>query len=527
MHLAAYIGEAPARCMLAKLKQPPLLTTVRVNAGSASREDALKALKEALSLVQQSRSNSNGGGGSGCRDPHGAAARLEPYPHPTLPDVICLDGAGPNELTACPKRVAVSQQCAMAMLRGADVYAPGVLGCSTDLAAGERVSVVCADPTERVEVSKATSSPPTCCRSASAARRRRAGSSRQRHRRSRPPRALPAADDEQPDARPGGPHGRAAVHRAAAQWRPSALVYLQNLPSIVAAHPADPSRASRYSHVLRARQQGDALRGDDARQQAGGRPPPSAIGPRRRQQPASAASSPANPTPRPPRPLPPRRPRRSSSRWTSRRRGSRRWASSRRSSGSSRSSPRWTRRARPSCCGTHRRRPRRRPPAASAAPPPRPPTPPPPRLAALPRRTSPFDRILLDPPCSTLGQQPRLAGDARRDAQLRRLPEAARRRRHQGAPPGRQRARLLDVRDQPERTEVVAYALAAHPGLALEPPPDPRLRLGDAGWPHCGLNDAQRALVQRWDPGHGDAGEDTIGFFVARMRYTAPSTRLT
>ena len=53
-------------------------------------------------------------------------------PHPLLPDTLLIPGVGPRQDIISPqgpwKQVVVGLQCGMAVLRGADVYAPGVMG---------------------------------------------------------------------------------------------------------------------------------------------------------------------------------------------------------------------------------------------------------------------------------------------------------------------------------------------------------------------------------------------------------------
>ena len=49
--------------------------------------------------------------------------------HPDIPDMVAIPTEGPRtDLAWQRKRVIVSVQCGNSVLRGADVYAPGVLG---------------------------------------------------------------------------------------------------------------------------------------------------------------------------------------------------------------------------------------------------------------------------------------------------------------------------------------------------------------------------------------------------------------
>jgi len=65
--------------------------------------------------------------------------------HPGVPEALLVDNGGArqlDDLASCDGReVAVSRRCAEAVLRGADVYVPGVLGCSTGTEAGVLVAV--------------------------------------------------------------------------------------------------------------------------------------------------------------------------------------------------------------------------------------------------------------------------------------------------------------------------------------------------------------------------------------------------
>ncbi|CAN7997810.1 unnamed protein product [Ixodes hexagonus] len=133
-----------------------------------------------------------------------------------------------------------------------------------------------------------------------------------------------------------------------------------------------------------------------------------------------------------------------------------------------------------------------------------------------------FDRVLLDAPCSGLGQRPLLV--CRQQAsQLRSYPP--------------QQKALLDTAVRllkpggtlvystctlttAENEAVVAWALERFPELHLVPQ-DPHL--GATGRAGAGLDDNQRRLVQRFEgqpvwPDCQHYNVDTIGFFIARFR---------
>ena len=114
--------------MLAAMRTPPALTSLRVSTARISRREALEQLRQEL----QSRGESTDG----------------LHEHPSLPDVICLRASGPNALPSRPTRViVVSCKCGEAVLRGAQVYAAGVVATSAELYEGDRCSVLVADAT--------------------------------------------------------------------------------------------------------------------------------------------------------------------------------------------------------------------------------------------------------------------------------------------------------------------------------------------------------------------------------------------
>ena len=63
--------------------------------------------------------------------------------HENLSDVIVIRGSGPRPESAesgLPE-VIVGRGCGQAVLRGAEVYAPGVVGMPTHVAAGDKVGI--------------------------------------------------------------------------------------------------------------------------------------------------------------------------------------------------------------------------------------------------------------------------------------------------------------------------------------------------------------------------------------------------
>lgn len=104
------------------LTRPPLQTTVRVNTLRTTREE----LKRELQAVLSAR------GGMSVEDGF-------------LPDMLVVRSPPPAPLRVAPgtPQVVVDAGCARAVMRGADVFYPGVLGCERSVAVGSAVLVVC------------------------------------------------------------------------------------------------------------------------------------------------------------------------------------------------------------------------------------------------------------------------------------------------------------------------------------------------------------------------------------------------
>ena len=88
--------------VLEVLQTPPSLTTIRFNTLQLTQEEALNSLCTTL-------------------------APYPVYPHPQMPDVLCIDVQGPNYVEPVAEFVIVDPLCGEAVLRGANVFAPGVL----------------------------------------------------------------------------------------------------------------------------------------------------------------------------------------------------------------------------------------------------------------------------------------------------------------------------------------------------------------------------------------------------------------
>ncbi|XP_022099886.1 putative methyltransferase NSUN6 isoform X3 [Acanthaster planci] len=116
--------------LLTALSYPPAYTVLRVNTLHHSKEDTKQQLSQAL--YQQ----------------FSVKQRLpaEVSDHPCLDDTLIITSGslpGTNEVpvSPCSKQVIVDQQCGLAVLRGADIFAPGVLAALPDMVKGDKVSV--------------------------------------------------------------------------------------------------------------------------------------------------------------------------------------------------------------------------------------------------------------------------------------------------------------------------------------------------------------------------------------------------
>jgi len=107
--------------MVAAMGQPPAQTCFRVNTTKISRDECINEIAQLL-----------------------VPGSPQPVAHPTLTDAILLPGSGPYELPSFNTsldQVIVDRACGEALLKGANVFAPGVLACSAGLEADVEVEV--------------------------------------------------------------------------------------------------------------------------------------------------------------------------------------------------------------------------------------------------------------------------------------------------------------------------------------------------------------------------------------------------
>jgi 16S rRNA C967 or C1407 C5-methylase (RsmB/RsmF family) len=408
-HLARYYGEAHTDAILERLSEPPSQTTIRVNTFAIERQELARVLNKQLA------ESADGG-------------RFVSRPHPTVPDALAIDVSGPHDIAELERKVLIDIGCAEAVLRGADIFAPGLVTMSMDIAAGNAVSVYVQQ--FGCQLTKGIKLKPGLLRASGA---RHVGNGTAVLSReavfggAQTTRGLGIRMDDRIFASP-------SLHDVLAD-----RMFLQNLPSMVASHALAPippgarvldmcaAPGGKTTH-LAALQPGATVLALDrsARRLALVAELAAKLG-------ASNVST--------------------------------------------------------QCM------------SATAAP------------SVLGHAQ--FERILLDPPCSALGLRPRLnwrvsVDDLARAAKLQRqLIKAA----HLLLAEGGVLVYSTCTINPAENEETVAYALRECPDLALE---RPSIVLGEPGVANAGLDEAERALVQRFDPST-EAGRTSIGFFVARF----------
>ncbi|XP_010904056.2 tRNA (cytosine(72)-C(5))-methyltransferase NSUN6 isoform X1 [Esox lucius] len=121
-------GEAEKRFqrLLSCLSHPPAITCVRTSTHLAPLEEIQHRLEEELKQQQK----------CGSED-----VSVTVLPHPHIPDVLLLPVMGPRPVVQLSAEVIVGAQCGSAVLRGAHVFAPGILATPKFMKKGDLVSV--------------------------------------------------------------------------------------------------------------------------------------------------------------------------------------------------------------------------------------------------------------------------------------------------------------------------------------------------------------------------------------------------
>ncbi|KAA0723845.1 putative methyltransferase NSUN6 [Triplophysa tibetana] len=112
--------------LLSCLSHPPMFTCVRVSTHLHTLTDIQHKLQQHVTQIS-------------CRD--GSASPAVIHTHPHLPDVLLVPVSGPRCVDLQGSEVIVGAQCGNAVLRGAHVFTPGVLGTPKFMKAGDVVSV--------------------------------------------------------------------------------------------------------------------------------------------------------------------------------------------------------------------------------------------------------------------------------------------------------------------------------------------------------------------------------------------------
>ncbi|XP_020503223.2 tRNA (cytosine(72)-C(5))-methyltransferase NSUN6 isoform X1 [Labrus bergylta] len=118
-------AESRFQRLLTCLSHPPSYTCVRVSTHVAPLDEIRHKLEEELRKQMCSSS----------------AEEVSVQIHPCIPDVLLLPVDGPRPVEKLSSELVVGAQCGSAVLRGAHVFAPGILASPKYMKAGDAVSV--------------------------------------------------------------------------------------------------------------------------------------------------------------------------------------------------------------------------------------------------------------------------------------------------------------------------------------------------------------------------------------------------
>uniref|UniRef100_A0A1A8MN22 NOP2/Sun domain family, member 6 n=3 Tax=Nothobranchius TaxID=28779 RepID=A0A1A8MN22_9TELE len=124
--MLAAVGHQEAECRFQKLltclSHPPSYTCVRASTHLVPLEEIQRKLHEELKQTREE-------------------ASVQIVPHPRIADVLLLPVDGPRPVEQLSSEVVVGAQCGSALLRGAHVFAPGIVACPKYMKVGDKVSV--------------------------------------------------------------------------------------------------------------------------------------------------------------------------------------------------------------------------------------------------------------------------------------------------------------------------------------------------------------------------------------------------
>ncbi|XP_030253746.1 putative methyltransferase NSUN6 isoform X2 [Sparus aurata] len=127
----AAVGHQEAECrfqkLLSCLSHPPSYTCVRASTHLAPLEEIRHKLGEELKKM--------------CSSSADEEVSVQILTHPRIPDVLLLPVDGPRPVKQLSSEVVVGAQCGSAVLRGAHVFAPGIIASPKYMKAGDVVSV--------------------------------------------------------------------------------------------------------------------------------------------------------------------------------------------------------------------------------------------------------------------------------------------------------------------------------------------------------------------------------------------------
>ncbi|XP_019127153.2 putative methyltransferase NSUN6 isoform X1 [Larimichthys crocea] len=121
-------AESRFQKLLTCLSHPPSYTCVRASTHLAPLEEIQHKLEEELKKQQMCNSSAE-------------EISVQILPHPRIPDVLLLPVDGPRPVKQLSSEVVVGAQCGSAVLRGAHVFAPGIVASPKYMKAGDVVSV--------------------------------------------------------------------------------------------------------------------------------------------------------------------------------------------------------------------------------------------------------------------------------------------------------------------------------------------------------------------------------------------------